>query len=122
MDIPPVYTAAGVGGAIPIASLADEYLLITTIVGPTTIPAITIQGTTIGSRTVSGTVIPATTIPAHTYPATTVSVGVSATITEGTNPSAVAGSGPKTGGALSDRTTNVGGLLVCLMTVLICVL
>jgi hypothetical protein len=74
MDVPPQFTASGVGSAIPIGSLGDADLTATAydFVGKSTRDAITIEATTISPTTVNGIVVPETTMDGTTIPATTI--------------------------------------------------
>jgi hypothetical protein len=74
INVPPQFTASGVGSAIPISNLGNTDLTVTDLnfVGVSTRPAITIAATTIAATVVSGTAVPATTMPGTTIPATTI--------------------------------------------------
>ena len=69
MDVPPQFTASGVGSAIPIGSLGDADLTATAydFVGTSTRDAITIEATTISPTTVNGIVVPETTMDGRRY-------------------------------------------------------
>jgi hypothetical protein len=73
MSVPPQFTAAGVGGAIPIDSLGR---LLTSVnydfVGTTTRAAITVYPTTLSATVIDGTVVPATTMVGTTISETTI--------------------------------------------------
>jgi hypothetical protein len=75
LPIPSQWTSSGVGSAIPATALGIG-VTIYTIIGPTTIPPLTIQPTTIPAKTISGSIIPArtisgTTVAAQTFTGTT---------------------------------------------------
>jgi hypothetical protein len=64
MNVPPQFTASGVGEAIPVSSLGDIDLTATAynFVGTSTKETITIETTVVSATTVNGIVIPATTM------------------------------------------------------------
>ena len=74
MNVPPQFTASGVGSAIPISGLgiADLTATVYDFVGTFTRDAITIEATTIPLTTINGIVVPATVIDGTTIPATTI--------------------------------------------------
>jgi len=73
MNVPPQFTAAGVGSAIPIDSLGK---LLTSVnydfVGTTTRAAITIYATTVAATVVDGTLVSARTMAGTTIPEMTI--------------------------------------------------
>lgn len=74
MNVPPQFTAAGVGSAIPIDQLGsvDHSVTEYDFVGTTTKLATIIQPTTIAATTINGSPIPAKTIPGTTLAPTTI--------------------------------------------------
>jgi hypothetical protein len=80
LAIPPIYTSAGIGSAIPLTELGTAGFYTTKVTGATTIPPLTIEGTTLPATTIDGTKLPGTTISGTVISGTTVTGG-SATVT-----------------------------------------
>ena len=115
LDIPPLYTASGVGSAIPVTDLGTAGFYTTRITGATTIPPLTIEGTTLPATTIDGTRIPGTTISGTVISGTTVTGG-SATVT-------LAGGGPTAGkSAAAPRMVDVTPLVFQAVVVVVAAL
>jgi hypothetical protein len=74
MNVPPQFTASGVGSAIPISSLGNTDFTLTDydFIGTSTRAAITIEATTIPATMIDGTAVPEIPMAGTTIPATTI--------------------------------------------------